>query len=385
MPTHGVPSNPTSSRSTVVAQRLDELLEQSPYRFEFFQAVRLLCRLFGDRDPVGRQHQPKNEVVRFRAHQSLSFPASQIQSADFDTGPGRPVELAVNFMGMTGPVGALPQWYTELVVQRMNARRADTTLRDFLDLFNHRIVSLFYRAWEKYRFWMRHENVVQKEAAARRAGDAKHRGFVIDERPSLDRFSQVLLNLAGTGPAAIRYHSHIRNSLAPRHEIADETIRFYVGWFSQTHRSAAGLEAMLGDYFQVPVEVRQFQGQWLVLDETERTKLGRQNRLLGKDTVVGRRVWNVQSKFRVRLGPLTYDEFERFIPVGDGYTPLTQMVRLYAGSEFDFDVELVLRKEDVPRCQLGRGATIRASLGWNTWSTRGQYSGDSPSVVLVAE
>ncbi len=375
---------------------LHELLEQSPYKFEFFQAVRVLMRLFVDRDPVGRQHLPKNEVVRFRAHQSTGFPASQLQSADFDTGPGRPVELTVNSMGMTGPVGALPQWYTEMVVDRLEGRLprgtkltqvnravSDKTLRDFLDLFNHRLTSLFYRAWEKYRFWMRHEVVVQQEASARQAGEAKHRGFVIDERPALDRFSQTLLDVTGNGPPALRYHTHIRNTLEPRHEIADETIRFYAGLFAQTHRSAAGLEAMLSDYFQVPVEVMQFHGQWLVLDETERTKVGQQNRLLGRDTVVGRRVWDVQSKFRIKLGPLNYRQFQRFTPVGDGYAPLTQMTRLYAGCEFDFDVELTLRKEEVPRCQIGQSGGVRAALGWNTWSSLGEYDGADPSVVLV--
>ncbi|MDA1013746.1 MAG: type VI secretion system baseplate subunit TssG [Planctomycetota bacterium] len=362
-------------------KRIDELLEEAPYRFEFFQAVRLLARMFRDRDPVGRQSVPRNEIVRFRAHQSLEFPASQIQSAKFDTEPGHPVELHVNFMGMTGPIGALPQWYTETVVQRMAMK--DHTLREFLDIFNHRLISLFYRAWEKYRFWLRHEDVVQQEANALKAGEAKQRGFVIDERPALDRFSQCLLELTGAGPPSIRYQMQVRNRLEPRHEIRDETLRFYAGLLAQSHRSAVALEAILTDYFQVPVAIRQFQGQWLVLDESERTKIGKQNRRLGRETVVGRRVWDAQSKFRVQVGPLTYQEFQRLIPVGDAHRPLTEFVRFYVGPEFDFDVELVLLADEVPQCRLGSGALIRAALGWNTWSILGKYNGDAASVVLV--
>lgn len=362
-------------------KRIDELLEDAPFRFEFFQAVRLLSRMFRDRNPVGRQSVPRDEVVRFRAHQSLEFPASQIQGTKFDTKPGEPVEMSVNFMGMTGPIGALPQWYTEMVVHRMTQK--DNTLRDFLDIFNHRLVSLFYRSWEKYRFWLRHEDVVQKEAHALQSGEAKLRGFVIDDRPALDRFSQCLLELTGSGPASIRYHTQIRNRLEPRHEISDETIRFYAGLLAQTHRSATALESILADYFQVPVSIRQFQGQWLVLDESERTKIGKQNRRLGRETVVGRRVWDAQSKFRVQVGPLTYDEFQRMIPVGDAHRPLVEFVRFYAGSEFDFDVELILRADEVPSCQLGRNNPVRAALGWNTWSVQGTYKGPSASVVLV--
>ena len=130
-------------------------LFEEAYRFDFFQAVRLLERLYPDREPVGREAHPSREVARFGARVTLEFPASQIQEimpADDESGPSR---MTVNFMGLTGPLGVLPHSYTQLLFQRLLQK--DFTLRDFFDLFNHRAISLFFRAWEKYHFPIAYE------------------------------------------------------------------------------------------------------------------------------------------------------------------------------------------------------------------------------------
>ena len=131
---------------------LDAVLRTEPYRFEFFQAVRILERLF--QHSVGTDANPEDEVVRFRAHQSLLFPPSEIYGI-VEQPDGR-LSMTVAFMGLTGPSGALPRHYTELVIDRL--RHKDRTLRDFLDLFNHRLIALFYRAWQKNRFWIGYEH-----------------------------------------------------------------------------------------------------------------------------------------------------------------------------------------------------------------------------------
>ena len=128
---------------------LERRLWAEPFCFEFFQAVRLLERFSDGRAVVGRFSNPGEEVVRFASHASLPFPASEIQA--LERREGKPPLMTVNFMGLTGPQGVLPLYYTELIVQRI--RNRDTAMRDFFDLlFNHRMISLFYQAWEKYRF-----------------------------------------------------------------------------------------------------------------------------------------------------------------------------------------------------------------------------------------
>ena len=153
-----------------------------------------------------------------------AFPAGEIQSLEFRS--DAPVRMAVNFMGLTGPEGVLPYSYSLLISERMRAR--DTTLRDFLDLFHHRIISLFYRAWEKYRFGVAHE------------------------RNQRDIVTQHLKDLVGLG------ESRLQERLA----IRDDVLLFYAGLLAPQQRSAAALQQLVGDYFGVRVEVEQFVGGW---------------------------------------------------------------------------------------------------------------------------
>ena len=104
-------------------------------------------------------------------------------------------------MGLTGPSGVLPEHYTRLLIERLRAK--DYTLRDFLDLFNHRVISLFYRAWEKYRFQFVYEQVKL--------------GAVGDETE--DFFTKCLYCLVGMGTGGLR----------GRQKIDDETFLYYGG------------------------------------------------------------------------------------------------------------------------------------------------------------
>lgn len=338
---------------------LSEQLFQKPYRFDFFQAVRLLeqirmARAAEDgrwrRYAVGRDRPAEQEVVRFRAVPSLGFPASaisQIRRPERDSVPEwqlPPPEMLVSFMGLTGPQGVLPYHYTALLLRRV--RYKDYALRDLLDLFNHRLISLFYRAWEKYRLPFAYE---------RARLDSSDQGEDLPTR--------ALYALVGLGTDGLR----------GRLELDDEAFLFYSGHFAHYPRSASALESLLEDYFEMPVTVQQLQGQWLLLETGDQARMpsaasprGRNNRL-GVDLVIGERVWDVQSKFRLRLGPLTYAQFCRLMPNGDALRPLCQMTRFYVGPELDFDVQPVLAAREVPCCRLGAEEAGRPYLGWNTW------------------
>ena len=353
---------------------IDRLLEES-YRFDFFQAVRILeraaaraaeSRPAGAGQPVGEDSAPRQEAVRFRAQVGLAFPASPVarverpaaEDASAAAPGGRPWEMLVTFLGLIGPHGVLPEHYTSLVIERV--RFKDYTLRDFLDMFQHRTVSLFFRAWEKYRFPIGYE---KSQSLAR--GE--------------DRFTRSLYCLVGLGPTALRRRS--------RYD--DEALLYYAGLFAQRPPSAVSLETLLADYFAVPVALRQFQGQWLALSQEDRSLLPAahdlrgQNNRLGGNVVIGERVWDVQSKFRIRLGPLEYARFRQFLPSGPSLPTLGQLVRTYVGPQWDFEVQPVVRAAEAPWCRLGGDRQDPSRLGWNTWLRNRPLSRDADDAVFV--
>lgn len=354
---------------------LDALLRAEPYRFGFFQAVRILERLV--RHAVGTDARPEDEVVRFQAHQSLLFPPSEI--CRIVDGRDGHLLMTVAFMGLTGPSGALPRHYTELVMDRL--RHKDRTLCDFLDLFNHHLIALFYRAWQKNRFWIGYEGADMLEEHYR-ADSSQYRAFITDIRPREDLVSQCLLDLTGMGPPALRYRATVRTALRPRTTVHDLTMRYYAGLLAQQHRSAIGLEGILLDYFGVPMQVIQFVGQWLLLEEANQSRLvDGGNTQLGMTAIAGQRFWDVQGKFRIRIGPLTYAQFLDFLPSGAAHHRLADLARLYAGLAMDIDAQLVLKVEEVPECQLSPAAGPR--LGWNMWVRCGRLARDTDDAILT--
>lgn len=330
---------------------LTERLFLEPHRFGFFQAVRLLEIFAAGRRPVGHDGPPAAETVRFGAEASLAFPASEVLDLDADD-DARPARMTVRHIGLTGPQGVLPRHYTTLVMERL--RQRDRTLADFLDLFNHRLTSLFYRAWMKYRL---------------------HLGVRPDAH---DALSTYLYSLFGLGTPGLR----------GRLAVDDRALLFYTGLLAQQPRSASGLAGMLADYFaDLPVGLQQFVGQWLALDPEGLTSLrlhGGNNRL-GIDAVIGSRVWHTQSRFRVLLGPMTYARFCAFLPPGRASREVLALTRFFVGLELDFEFRLVLRAEEIPPCQLGSTGPLATRLGWSTWLVSRSAAHDADDVRLDAE
>lgn len=360
----------------MAASVADLLFADSP-AFDFFQAVRLLERLYPDRKHVGREALPPAEVVRFRAHASLAFPPSAIHEIEKPT-EERAARIVQTFLGLTGPSGVLPRHYTQQLLDLVRDVRGPErrSLGDFLAMFDHRLVSLFYRAWEKYRFYIPYE-----------------RGEAAWDEP--DSFTTAVYSIMGLGTPRMR--GRLRVAPSPReHEpekpltrIEDLALIYYSGFLAQRPRNASNLGALVGDYFQLPAAIGQFQGQWLMLERADQTCLGAHG-TLGVDAVAGSRVWDVQSRFRVRLGPLSRGQFEDFLP-DRTHVPqrkslfiLAQLVRLYAGPELDFDLQLVLAAHEVPSCRLG-GDGFGARLGWNTWLQSKPREHDADDAVFAAD
>jgi type VI secretion system protein ImpH len=278
-----------------------------------------------------------------------------------------------------------------LRIQRDAKHAEKYALRDWLDLFTHRMLSLFLRAWEKYRFYIPYE-----------------RGQSLQHPP--DPFTHCLLSLAGLGMGSLRNRIRVlapddggpspflrspadggsaekkgtvpfappappdtqEQSLA---RVEDAAILHYAGLLARRPRTAAGLSAVVADYFQVPVEVRQFHGQWIQLEPPDQSQLGCEvgHCRLGEDMVIGERIWDVEGHIRIRLGPLDYGQFIEFLPhrapvsESKAFFLLSHLTRLFIGPTLDFDVQLLLEAESVPDCILGDEAGPGCRLGWNTW------------------
>ena len=329
---------------------IEEKLRREPYTFDFFQALRLLERFRPEKKSVGQFVQPEAEVAHFRAHPSLAFPASQVQELEWpEDGPGR---MLVNFMGLIGPEGVLPNPYTSLIIERQ--REGDNSLRDFLDIFNHRIISLFYRAWRKYRI------------------------DVAYERGERDRFSRQLLSLLGLGTDGMR----------DRQTVSDELLIYYAGLLGQHPRSAQALQQILSDYFDVPVAIEQFSGGWYRLDRETQCRISEENTdsgELGFGAVVGDEMWNQQSRVRIVIGPLSLDRYADFLPDGQSFEPLRGWVRFFSNDEWDFEVKLILEREQVPACTLGADGVSGPQLGWVSWVKSAPFQRDPGDTVLALE
>jgi len=326
---------------------MEQALREDACSFEFFQAVALLQRLrLNERQPVGQFSNPEDEAVQFRVHNTLSFPASQIQSIEgSEEGPAR---IMVNFMGLTGPNGVLPYCYTELILERLRAK--DTAMADFLDIFNHRIISFFYRAWEKYRF-----------PASYYRGD--------------DDFTHHLLDLIGLGTPGLR----------SRQSVPDSALLHYAALVGAQARSAEALETLLEGYFEVPVEVEQFAGAWYRLDPSSQCGMadeGSDSEKLGTGVVVGDEIWDQQSRVRIRIGPLTLDRYASFLPGGSAFEPLKALVRFFSNDELDFEVMLLLQRDEVPKCEVGGEDSAAPRLGWISWLKSASFDHNPGDTIL---
>jgi type VI secretion system protein ImpH len=324
-------------------------LREHPGRFDFFQAVRVLQRLFPERGVVGRFVPPERELLRFGVNNSLAFPPSQIHFLELPE--DKPARMTVNFLGLTGPMGVLPYAYTELI--RNRNRSKDSTLQEFFGLFDHRMLSLFYQAWEKYRF------------------------FVAYERDQQDRFSRYLMSLVGLGTTGLQ----------KRQPIPDETFLFYSGLMALQTRPAVALEQILADYFGVPVAIEQFVGAWYALDPENQCSMEDDDSYsdqLGLGAIAGDAIWDQQSRARIQLGPLTAEQYRSFLPSGDAWEPLRAITKFFSQGEIEFELQLILKRGEVPGCELNPESPEAPLLGWFSWvKSKAAFNRDPGDTVLL--
>jgi type VI secretion system protein ImpH len=288
-----------------------------PQRYEFFQAVRLLLRWLG-RQGIGPE-QALGGVIRFRNSVGLNFPPSEIEAIEPGAGDMPAITITPAMMGLLGVMGALPLHYTERFAA-WALRNRDDGPRAFLDLFSSRQVALFYHAWCKYR--------VRQPVAA-----------------DVDRFRPLLLALAGVASE--------KRGMAE----ADAMAGFAAPLRSRVV-SANLIAGVLGACFGVGVHVEQFTGRWDVLAPDQRTLLAQGNCVLGAGATAGARLLRPELGIRIRLGPVSAAEFERFLPGQEGSRTLAALLARFAIDVPYRELQVVLRREAVHGVKLGGSARL---------------------------
>ncbi len=323
---------------------LEEVFLKEPYRFDFYHALRLIECCYDDKPLIGQSKRPHDDSVRFGQEVSMSFETSTL-SRFIPAHEGKPVRLTQRFIGLFGPNGPMPLHLTEYVRSREHNFH-DHTLARFADIFHHRMIALFYRA---------------------KANTEPAYSF---DRPKADRFTGFIGSIAGFGD----------ETLQARDAMPDLAKMHYTGYLSNQAKNADGLVAILADFFKLPVELDEFVGEWLSIETEDLTRLGESPNTgrLGLSVVLGSRVWSCQHKFRILFGPLTLAEYVTLLPSGKRLETLIAIVRNYIGFEFNWEVNLILKKDQVPMSRLD-GQT---RLGWTSWIGERQSDSDADDLML---
>ena len=303
---------------------VEQMLIARAEKMDFFQLLRLLENAHPRLPRIGTSLRPRDDAARFGQDPALNFHATAVS---YYRAPGAKARarLAVNFFGLFGPNGALPLHLTEYAHARAR-NAADPTMAAFMDIFHHRMLSLFYRA----------------RATAEPA--------ISLDRPEGDRFSAYVGSLFGLGTPALQ----------ERDEVSDFAKLHFAGLMANQKRPASGMVTILREFFKLPIRIEQFVGHWMKLPPAIQTRLGAPDRgnRLGTSAVLGQQVWDCQHKFRIVIGPLDYADYCRMLPGGDNMARLVAWVRNYAGVVLDWDARLILKKEQVPPLRLGNGALL---------------------------
>jgi type VI secretion system protein ImpH len=300
-------------------------LESEPWRFDYFTVLRHLERTFADRPRIGDSAARREEFVQLGQDPFMDFPASNLARVVLDD--DKPLKVFVKYLGLLGPQGALPLATTEEAYHYVLSQ--DDAFPRFLDIFNHRFIQLFFRAW------------------------ADSRPIVQHDRPKADRFVAYIGSAIGVGSKPYQNLD----------SVPDAAKLGFAGLIGAQAKCASRLAGAVRGLFNVKAEVEEFVGSRLMIEATEWTILGGRYNRLGEDTLLGRTVFSVQDKIRVRIFTKNLAQYIRFLPTGDLCEPLADFVFFYNGEQLDWDVELAIPSGAAEPIRIGKFG----QLGWTSW------------------
>lgn len=334
-----------ASRNRKTIPTVKDVLLKEPYRFEFHQAIKILEYLHPKAIHFGETINPLDEVASIKSRVFLESMASDIYSIEnfspnISFSDNGPTILNVNFMGLAGIQGPLPFPYTEMIIQRI--RQDDSSLKDFLDIFNHRLISILHRIRKQYLIGL---STLSPEKTTIASG---------------------LRSFIGIGQKA----------LENRLSLPDRSLLDFAGLYWGQPRSALGLETILRSYFHISLRIEKCVGRWRPIEPDQRTILGPKGQwqALAKGATLGTRVWDQENHFYIRLGPLDEEKLDFFLPNGEGFKRLSDLTKLYIGPTIDFTITYTVMNP--PSTHLKK----KSYLGWRSWLGESLISGDDPSV-----
>jgi type VI secretion system protein ImpH len=308
-------------------------LLRNPRRYEFYQAVRILEASAANATSVGWARGPDREAVRFRANPSFGFPSADIESVEKLDSKDRNLtryQLTVNFIGLCGVSSPLPSYYTEDILQRDSDASAQ---QDFYDFFHHRLISLLYRIWVKYRYHMQYRQGASDRLSAWLSGLAR-----LDDALRMQ-------GLASGG----------RSRLLP-----------CLGLLLMRSISPSTLSRILSFYFHgLPVRIAESVERYVIIERDQLNQLGQANSTLADDCVIGDRIRDVGGKFRICIGPLNFATFAAFLPGRPALHTLHDLASFAVRDPLEFDLELTLLQSEIPELTLEPDCSCE--LGWSTW------------------
>lgn len=324
-----------------------EQLYSAPYEFEYYQAIRILTALRPESKSFGESENPKDDPVQIQARISYATPASDLQSIFASRYYDRPPILTINFFGIAGVQGPLPQPYTDMITERL--RHRDTAFRDFLDIFNHRHASFWYRLQKKHIVGL--DMVPAEETSVGKA----------------------ILDLAGLNQIDVGQVTSLHS----------RSILHFTSLLWQRQRTAGGLKKLLEGYFKLPVDIHEYYGIWRKPPPEDWTRLGQtgQHQTLGQTTILGQRTWDETAGVRIHLKQMTWKHYLQHLPGGHGNDDFQSIVLFYAGLNRIIKLHATVDRRQIPPSHLTR----ELRLGQTSWLTRGQGLGflRDPEVVLI--
>lgn len=386
---HDLGPDPASSRTVTQDERdvFWSKMGAQPWSFDFFAAVRRLEALYPELPGFGASSRSAEDTVRFSQHPSLAFAPCTISEVRPQSDKA-PTRVFVNFIGMLGPNGPMPLHLTDHAKAR-ELHHKDFTFSRFLDVFNHRMASLFYRAWA----------VNNMPASFDRTPPAALEGNVkYEDREKIfasekDRYPVYVGSLIGIGMDALRH----------RDAVPDNAKLHFSGRLVGYQKGPEGLRAILSSYFKVPVHIDEFAGRWLPLPDRYYTRLGggpsvasdpdaqaaaTLGSLAGGAAIVGRHVWDSQGMFRVFLGPMKLADFIKFVPGSPSEHRLRAWIRNYLGDEFAWEAVIILDAADVPKAMLAKepkAGVMGTRLGWTSWIRSKPETRNRPDMHVRSE
>jgi len=322
--------------SPLVKRLLNEYFD-----FSFFQAVSLLESFYNIQIPqMHKTEHPEKELLKFSVIPSRTFPPNKgISGLTIENEAPVKYLMNVSFMGLIGPSGVLPEWYDFMAYRRYHLiyksdyynklekyqeqekQSYQYGLVDFLNIFHHRLLSLFYLAWKNSQIQNKH-----------------YKKFIysISAKPAYEKKQDKQLDILFSG---------------------------FSRFFSQIRPSVHNIQTILSFFTQQQIQIEQFIPQLTPVSTNDQIMIGKRNNVLGNAMVCGNKVWDCQTKFRILMGPASFDDMLDYLPDHSRRPSkkmifLYKLVRMIVGQEYEFDISLVIKKGTIYHVELHKSKKL---------------------------